>query len=199
MFNAVTYKEGVTQGQRVCWGLPLVRPPPQRGASGLSNPFLGVFSALKELEWKCCLLCRRPPAIRLSLWGSIPEVLLRLPAVRVSPARLVVPLQPAQSLHLPRCPHPLTLPALGGLRPKFTAGRGSPAPLAKAALGAWVLSLLPAAMSSPQAAWLCLQRGGGSGLGRIGGARGAGYRPNGPSPPPQDADGPAEAAEPRPL
>lgn len=88
-----------------------------------------------------------PPAIRLSLWRSIPEVLLRLPAVRVSPARLVVPLQPAQSLHLPCCPHPLMLLALGGLRPKFTAGRGSPAPLAKAALGAWVLSLLPAAMS----------------------------------------------------
>lgn len=43
MFNAVTYKDGVTHRQRMRRGAPLVHPPPQRGTSGLSNPFLGVF------------------------------------------------------------------------------------------------------------------------------------------------------------
>jgi len=157
MFNAVSYKEGVTHGQRVRRRPPLVHPPPRRGASGISNPFLRV--SLSRFEGTGVEVSPPlPPFTRLSLGGSIPEVLFQLLPVRVPRGRFVVPLQPAPSHASPLPPSPADTPS-PCQTPTHCWG-GAHQLRAKAGLGAWVRSLLPAAISLPQAARLCLQRGG---------------------------------------
>lgn len=143
-----------------------------------------------------------PSSTRLLLWGSIPKVLLQRPSVRVPPARFIIPLQPTLSHASPSPPSPADAPSPGRAQtqpdPNSLLEGGSPVPMQK--LG-WEPGCAPCSQQpfpSPRLPTSASKEGG-SGLGRIGGARGVGYHPNGSSPPPQDADRPAETARPRPL
>lgn len=115
MFNAVTYKEGAMHRQRLRQRLPLVYFLPQRGTSGLSNPFLGIFSVSKGLEWRCCFLFPVPPGSysrggsqrRCSSFHQISFLCLS----SLFPCSLL------QAMHLPHHSYPLMVPALGGLSP----------------------------------------------------------------------------------
>lgn len=136
-----------------------------------------------------------PTSTRLSLWGSIPEVLLQLLSVQVPLTQFVITLQPAPSHVSPSPSAPIAAPSPRRAQPSSTVGTARQPPCRS-----WAGSL--GALLAPSSHFLtpgCLALSPKRGLRCFGGVRRAGCCSNGPSSPPQDADGPAEAARSWPL
>lgn len=99
--------------ERLRWRLPLVYFLARRGASGLSNPFLGVFSLSKGLEWRCCLLSPVLPGSHSR--GASQRCCSSFHQISFFCLSSRYPCSPLQAMHLPH--HSLMSLALGGLSP----------------------------------------------------------------------------------